>query len=130
MVEKTKPEKGYITFFSKKTGLKIVIKPEKRWRDSNGNPKKEKGIYVKFENGRFRTDDKNIIEFIREEHGKRFPGEITEVDETKIIREKEIRERVIAEMKKEGMTEGEELPQAKIETITKKEKLKEAVKNK
>lgn len=101
MTEKTKPEKGYVRFFSKKDGLKIVLKPAKMYKDKHGNPVKEAGSYIKFVQGTYRTNDKEKIEILNKHMVEFKQDGITLVDETKLTREQEIRERVEAEMARE-----------------------------
>ena len=67
-------------YASKLIGLKIVVSPERLGRDKNNQPTKVPGKYVKFVNGRFRTEDAECVKAI-EAHQKRFPSDIVFIDD-------------------------------------------------
>jgi len=125
-------------YFSTKLGLRIVIKPEKLFRDKNDNPRKEEGHYIKFVNGKYETNDKQEIAFMKE-YMNQWKGEITVIDPAKVARDQRIHElarqiieeedekemqKIIAEESKafkEAKKEAEE-EQAKIDALLEKKK--------
>jgi hypothetical protein len=74
-------------------GLRIVIDPEKKLRDSVGNPVKTGGKSIHFVNSEYRTGKRqdicedDEIAFIRG-YMKKWPGELEEVDEVQIARKR------------------------------------------
>lgn len=78
-------------------GLKITIKPAKRWRDQQGNPKMSNGEYIQFEDGVYRTDDPKKIKIL-ERYMSEHSGEITVLDESDINRRKKIEAKVTEQM--------------------------------
>lgn len=98
-------------------GLRIVVKPMQAEKDEFGRKKKIPGVYVKFDNGRFQTQDPELIKFM-DEYIKENPGDrITKVDEKQIAKENEIRKKVDKkvreEMEKETKKEEEPEPKSK-----------------
>ena len=72
--------KKTVVFVSPYPDLRIIKDREYRITDPAGNPiKVEKGHSLKFENGRFSTDDAEIVKFLRE-HGE-FKVSFNEVGE-------------------------------------------------
>lgn len=95
-------------YFSSKTGLKIVMKPEQLFRDKFGNPRKVPGRYIKFENGKYETDSPEEIAFMKE-YAEKWKGEITIVDPKKIERDKKIYEKAKKMIEEEDSKEQKRL---------------------
>lgn len=53
-----------VMFISKLSGLKIVREPVKLKKDEAGNIMRSGGVYIKFNNGRYLTSDKDEIEYL------------------------------------------------------------------
>lgn len=98
--------KGMTYFCENFRGMRIVLKPEKSGRDEYGARKVlQKGVYVKFENGRFSTEDPAIIAFMAD-YIKNNPADgIAVVDNARLEKEQKIAERVREEMDKEDQVE-------------------------
>lgn len=91
-------------FTSKYNGLKIVFKPGRKYHDDKGRPVKEKGIYAKFEEGVFKTEDKELIELLKD-YMKQYPGDIVMIDEAKEKKKSEAIKKVIDEIEAEAIEE-------------------------
>lgn len=86
-------------------GLRIVINPMTVEIDKFGRKVKKPGRYAKFENGKFVTQDPEIIEFM-EQYIKEWPSDgITKIDEKVLEKQDKIRKRVAEEMEKEEAVE-------------------------
>lgn len=108
-------------FTSPITNLKIVIKPQKRYRDHVGNPVREDGKYIKFINGQYKTSDEKEIQVLKE-HKSKWPKEITFVDTKKLERQKKIQQRVEKELEEEERAEAESKTKPKKSTENKADK--------
>ncbi len=67
-------------YFSKKKGLKIVFVGSKIYKNEFDQYNRKPGRYVKFENGRFFTEDTEVIAEL-DRWMIKHPNELTKVDE-------------------------------------------------